>query len=209
AGRLALMRVAEPRWTTSSMRHRRSRISTTANAPNAFGCCATPWSRHSPHRCASSCSIYWRAARPAKSQRGSTSARSPSARDCCVPGCCSTIACARVARDALGGPAINGLRSRPAPSRRRALHCCFGQRGARRGEPPSVRQSPRMDTGAASATVAPDRLDEMLARYLGPSVLPLLDDPDVTEIYVNPQDRSVRLDTRTRGKIESGLHLEA
>ena len=66
-----------------------------------------------------------------------------------------------------------------------------------------------MDTVVASATVAPDRLDEMLARYLGPSLLLLLDDPDVTEIYVNPQDRSVRLDTRTRGKIESGLHLEA
>lgn len=66
-----------------------------------------------------------------------------------------------------------------------------------------------MDGSVTAPTVAPDRLDEMLARYLGPSLLPLLDDADVTEIYVNPQDRSVRLDTRTRGKIDSGLQLEA
>ena len=66
-----------------------------------------------------------------------------------------------------------------------------------------------MNACLTAASVAPDRLDEMLARYLGPSVVPLLDDADVTEIYVNPQDGSVRLDTRTRGKIDSGLHLDA
>lgn len=66
-----------------------------------------------------------------------------------------------------------------------------------------------MDGSLTASTVAPDRLDEMLARYLGPALLPLLEDADVTEIYVNPQDRSVRLDTRTRGKVESGLSLEA
>src|SRR5690242_8057137 len=66
-----------------------------------------------------------------------------------------------------------------------------------------------MNGSGSAASVSPDRLDEMLARYLGPSLLPLLDDADVTEIYVNPQDRSVRLDTRTRGKFDSGLYLEA
>src|SRR5947208_1902668 len=50
---------------------------------------------------------------------------------------------------------------------------------------------------------------EMLARYLGPAVLRAFADDDVTEIYLNPQDGLVRLDTRSRGKVESSARLDA
>lgn len=53
-----------------------------------------------------------------------------------------------------------------------------------------------------------DRLEEMLGRYLGPSILRALEDPDVTEVYVNPQDHAVRYDTRSRGKVESGEFID-
>lgn len=59
------------------------------------------------------------------------------------------------------------------------------------------------------AASAPDgthaaRLHEMLSRYLGPHVVALMEDDDVTEIYVNPQDNAIRIDTRSRGKVPSG-----
>lgn len=54
---------------------------------------------------------------------------------------------------------------------------------------------------------AADRLSEMLARYLGPGVLPAFADEDVTEVYLNPQDSSVRVDTRSRGKVDTGTTL--
>lgn len=54
-----------------------------------------------------------------------------------------------------------------------------------------------------------DRLSEMLARYLGPSVLPAFADEDVTEVYLNPQDSAVRIDTRSRGKVETGVIVPA
>ncbi len=54
---------------------------------------------------------------------------------------------------------------------------------------------------------AADRLSEMLARYLGPGVLPAFADDDVTEVYLNPQDSSVRIDTRSRGKVDTGATL--
>ncbi len=54
---------------------------------------------------------------------------------------------------------------------------------------------------------AADRLSEMLARYLGPGVLPAFADDDVTEVYLNPQDSSVRIDTRSRGKVDTGTTL--
>ena len=56
---------------------------------------------------------------------------------------------------------------------------------------------------------ATDRLEEMLGRYLGPSILGAIADPDVTEVYVNPQDCSVRYDTRSRGKVASGESIDA
>lgn len=54
-----------------------------------------------------------------------------------------------------------------------------------------------------------ERYGEMLARYLGPAVLTAFADDDVTEIYLNPQDGLVRLDTRSRGKVESSARLDA
>lgn len=54
------------------------------------------------------------------------------------------------------------------------------------------------------ATAGFDRIEEMLGRYLGPSIIQAITDPDVTEVYVNPQDCAIRLDTRSRGKIPSG-----
>src|SRR5216683_2414054 len=53
------------------------------------------------------------------------------------------------------------------------------------------------------------RYGEMMARYLGPVILRAFADDDVTEIYVNPQDGVVRLDTRSRGRIESGEFVAA
>jgi type IV secretion system protein VirB11 len=49
-----------------------------------------------------------------------------------------------------------------------------------------------------------DRLSEMLARYLGPTVVAALADDDVTEVYANPQDGAVRVETRSRGKVATG-----
>lgn len=58
-------------------------------------------------------------------------------------------------------------------------------------------------------TDAADRLEEMLGRYLGPTIVDAIGDPDVTEVYVNPQDSVVRFDTHSRGKIDSGATIEA
>ena len=54
-----------------------------------------------------------------------------------------------------------------------------------------------------------ERLAEMLSRYLGPTITNAFGDEDVTEIYVNPQDNAVRVDTRSRGKRATGEHLPA
>src|SRR5260370_28676066 len=51
------------------------------------------------------------------------------------------------------------------------------------------------------------RYGEMMVRYLGPVILRAFADDDVTEIYVNPQDGLVRFDTRSRGRIESGVSV--
>ena len=53
------------------------------------------------------------------------------------------------------------------------------------------------------------RYDEMMARYLGPVILRAFADDDVTEIYLNPQDGLVRFDTRSRGRIASGVSVGA
>src|SRR5438132_14020705 len=54
-----------------------------------------------------------------------------------------------------------------------------------------------------------DRLDEMLSRYLGPTVVRAMADDDVTEVYVNPQDSAIRLDTRSRGKVATGVTIDS
>lgn len=59
-----------------------------------------------------------------------------------------------------------------------------------------------------SSAEACDRIEEMLGRYLGPSILSAIGDPDITEVYVNPQDCAIRFDTRSRGKISSGETID-
>src|SRR5215469_6087869 len=49
---------------------------------------------------------------------------------------------------------------------------------------------------------------DMMARFLGDTVMAAFHDDDVTEIYVNPQDGIVRFDTRQHGPVASGYHLE-
>lgn len=51
--------------------------------------------------------------------------------------------------------------------------------------------------------------EEMISRQLGPDVMRAFADPDVTEIYLNPTDGLIRLDTRSRGKLVSNTILEA
>jgi len=48
---------------------------------------------------------------------------------------------------------------------------------------------------------------EMMARYLGPSITAAFADEDVTEIYVNPQDGRVRVNTYSQGKAETGGNI--
>ena len=50
---------------------------------------------------------------------------------------------------------------------------------------------------------------EMMARYLGPVVVQAFADDDVTEIYVNPQEGRVHFDTRSQGRIQSEVHIDA
>jgi type IV secretion system protein TrbB len=63
------------------------------------------------------------------------------------------------------------------------------------------------DRGPAAERL--DRLDEMLSRYLGPTVVRAMADQDVTEVYVNPQDGAIRFDTRSHGKVASGATIDA
>jgi len=53
------------------------------------------------------------------------------------------------------------------------------------------------------------RYGEMMARYLGPVIVQAFADEDVAEIYVNPQDGLARFDTRSRGRIDSGVSVAA
>jgi type IV secretion system protein TrbB len=49
---------------------------------------------------------------------------------------------------------------------------------------------------------------ERHARYLGPEIARFFDDPDVTEVYVNPDGR-LRVDTHSRGKVDTGILLSS
>lgn len=60
-------------------------------------------------------------------------------------------------------------------------------------------------TNAQDATSSPgadasDRLEEMLGRYLGPAIIDAISNPDVTEVYISPQDCAIRLETRSRAR---------
>jgi type IV secretion system protein VirB11 len=54
-----------------------------------------------------------------------------------------------------------------------------------------------------------DAYSETLRRHLGPQVLAAFADEDVSELYLNPEDRLLRLDTRSRGRVSSGHRLGA
>ena len=54
-----------------------------------------------------------------------------------------------------------------------------------------------------------DHYGEMMARFLGPVIVRAFADDDVTEIYLNPQDGMVRFDTRSRGRVASGVSVGA
>src|SRR5215469_7512142 len=72
-------------------------------------------------------------------------------------------------------------------------------------------QAPTPVAGEAPPATAEHALvpyADMMARFLGDSVMAAFHDDDVTEIYVNPQDGVVRYDTRRRGRVDSGYHLE-
>lgn len=69
-------------------------------------------------------------------------------------------------------------------------------------------QPPSGTVASAVTTRGPDYA-EMMARYLGPSVVAAFADPDVTEIYLNAHDERVRLDTRSRGKVAADATLSA
>lgn len=55
---------------------------------------------------------------------------------------------------------------------------------------------------------SPDRMTAMMSRYLGPTIVAALLDEDVTEVYLNPHDGAIRLDTRSRGRVDSGTTLD-
>lgn len=65
-----------------------------------------------------------------------------------------------------------------------------------------------LDAAPATRPVAsgPDYA-EMMARYLGPVVLGAIADDDVTEVYVNPQDGRIRVDTHSAGKRDTGHRI--
>jgi P-type conjugative transfer ATPase TrbB len=62
---------------------------------------------------------------------------------------------------------------------------------------------------AAGGHDARARYGEMMARYLGSVIVDAFADDDVTEIYVNPQDGVVRVDTRSRGRVATPARLDA
>ncbi|MCU0650582.1 MAG: hypothetical protein MUF00_21525, partial [Gemmatimonadaceae bacterium] len=58
------------------------------------------------------------------------------------------------------------------------------------------------DDSAARQRIGADYA-EMMARYLGPVVMTAIADDDVTEVYVNPQDGRLRLDTHRAGRVDT------
>ncbi len=61
---------------------------------------------------------------------------------------------------------------------------------------------------AAAQTGQKEPYADMMARYLGPTIVEAFANDDVTEIYVNPQDTRVHFDTRSRGRIQSEVHID-
>ena len=75
---------------------------------------------------------------------------------------------------------------------------------------PVVAMGPQLDLSVGNGAERDDqqsRLFDALIRYLGPAVSRAFADDDVTEVYLNPQDGAVRVDTRSKGKVATGEHL--
>lgn len=69
--------------------------------------------------------------------------------------------------------------------------------------PPAPSASPAAAPGDATTPY-----HDMMVRLLGPVVVRAFRDDDVTEVYVNPADWVVRLDTRSRGRVDTGHRLD-
>lgn len=68
----------------------------------------------------------------------------------------------------------------------------------------------RVDSPAGCTPAGnPPDYAEMMARYLGPAVMAAMADDDVTEVYVNPHDGRLRLDTYRLGRVETPHVLPA
>lgn len=65
----------------------------------------------------------------------------------------------------------------------------------------------RVAADASSAVPAGPDYAEMMARYLGGRVMTAFADDDVTELYVNPQDGAVRVESRRLGKMDTSYRL--
>jgi P-type conjugative transfer ATPase TrbB len=61
---------------------------------------------------------------------------------------------------------------------------------------------------AVASPPASERYTEMMMRYLGPRIVDAFRADDITEVYINPNDYRVRYDTRSRGRIDSGLTID-
>jgi type IV secretion system protein VirB11 len=66
-----------------------------------------------------------------------------------------------------------------------------------------------LETATRSRQTTGDRYAEIISRYLGPTITGFFADDDVTEIYVNPQEVTVRVDTRSRGKITTAERMSS
>src|SRR5688500_513857 len=52
-----------------------------------------------------------------------------------------------------------------------------------------------------------ERTEAMMTRYLCAAVVEAFDDDDVTEIYTNPHDTVLRLDTHSRGRVPTDRRI--
>jgi type IV secretion system protein VirB11 len=50
---------------------------------------------------------------------------------------------------------------------------------------------------------------DMMTRFLGPVIMRAFDDPDVVEIYTNPNDQRIRLITHSAGRIDTGACIDS
>lgn len=61
----------------------------------------------------------------------------------------------------------------------------------------------------APQTSPADPIEQMMLRYLGADLVAAFDDDDVTEIYLNPQETTVRLTTQSQGRTRASYRISA